>query len=151
MVHSSALLHWGSQKQSFRAESPAASETAAGYCALKYSYSTPHALQECASVGGPVPLWLDNKQVLSLAKNGGSEALFFMHKAANARDGLLKDAVELGLIEPLKIASKLNPTNIFTKPLDRIDHERECSLLGLRIIIVDTDAMWREVNAVSTQ
>jgi len=138
---SRVLLHWGSLKQSFRAESPAASESAAAYCALKYTHRLAVSLQGCFALEGPVDLGLDNSQVLTLADKGDSEALHFMHKAANARIGLLKDAVSLRLIRAFKVASKLNPTNIFTKPLERVNHTHECGLLGLRIVD-GSGSMW---------
>jgi len=145
---SSILLHWGSTKQSFRAESPAASEVSAAYAALKSAaYTILGAYMRCAASHDSIPLGIDNGQVITLAKKGTSEALEFAHKAMNARIGLLKDMTMLKLVGLHKVRGEMNPANILTKPLLRLAHERECAMLGLKLRY-DAAQLWRAFTAV---
>ena len=124
-------LAWGSRKQGIVADSAAAAETTAAYVGLKEVLPLSSTITE-AGRNIPVKLFVDNSQVISLAKSGESEKLHFHHKALNIRINMLQYFIENGIATIEHVKTKLNPANLFTKVLGRLDTERESSLCGLR-------------------
>ena len=128
-------LHWGSKKQSLIAESAAASETCASYVALRETLPLAFSYENLCNITEPcLILRVDNSQLISLALNGESEKLFFTHKAINVRLGFLRTALDQGWIKIEHVRSALNPANLFTKCLGKIQLVREAKLCGVDIV-----------------
>ena len=87
----------------------------------------------CGDAPAPSPLEVrvDNSQVRSLARNGHSESLEFMHKAVNVRVGCLRDYGTLGWIRMGYVPSKLNKSNLFTKEVKPFELHDARRMLGL--------------------
>jgi len=124
------LLHWGSKKQPFTAESAASAEATAAHLGMRECL--PLKASWPASAGAFI-LRVDNMQVVALARSGTSEKLEFLAKAANVRLGTLRDAVAQGWLLVVYVPTKLNRANFLTKPLGALDLDRERSLCGLRV------------------
>jgi len=128
----SLILAFGSRKQPFCAESVAAAESVACYLGLREALPVHWAFGQCAHRdGGPLRVFVDNSQVVSLARNGHSESLEFIHKAVNVRTGSLKDAGQLGWVRVCKIRTEYNRANLLTKPVKPVDIRREREMAGL--------------------
>ena len=124
-------LIWGSRKQAIVAESAAAAECTAAYTGIHEALPLSGTLNDA---GRPLPvnLFVDNSQVISLAKSGDSERLHFHHKALNIRINMLQYLIENGFATIAHIRTTINPANLFTKVLGRLDTERESALCGLK-------------------
>ena len=121
------LLGYGSKKQPFAADSVAAAETIACYFGIRETLFAPRAFNHA----GALRVFVDNSQVVSLARNGHSESLEFAHRAVNVRAACLKDAGRLGWTRVCKVPTRENRSNLMTKPVKASDLDRERRLLGL--------------------
>ena len=124
-------LIWGSRKQAIIAESAAAAECTAAYTGIHEAIPLSGTIND-AGRPLPVKLFVDNSQVISLAKSGDSERLHFHHKALNIRINMLQYLIENGFATIDHIRTAINPANLFTKVLGRLDTERESALCGLK-------------------
>ena len=125
-------LHWGSKKQGVSAESAAAAESTAAYTAIRELLPvTFSCTAHFRSSFLRFILFTDNQQVLDLVRRGESEKLYFVHKSANVRMSFLQAAIQNGWLTMGKVATKVNPANLFTKALGRLDLEREAAISGL--------------------
>lgn len=120
-------LAWGSRRQPFTAESVAAAEVVACYVGLRDCLPAHWALLP----NDPLNTLVDNSQVVSLARNGHSESLYFVHKATNVREGWLKAAGHFGWCRISKIRTEHNRSNLLTKPVKAATMALERSLAGL--------------------
>ncbi len=145
---SRALLHWGSTKQVFAAESPAAAETAGVYSGLKQASPVADSFVRVTSSQECLPIGVDNAQVIALCKHGYSEALHFLHKATNTRMGFLKDCSARGWIRIFKECTRTNPANLFTKALGGVKLRAELPFIGadLHECRAFRSALWLEHN-----
>ena len=141
-------IFWGSKKQPFTAESAAAAEGCAAYYGLRESLPVVLSLTsvvdqpDCsnahdASVDSTIPmkpkliLRTDNSQIVSLSRTGESDKLFFSHKATNTRVAFLRDSVARGWLTVEKWPTRLNPSNLLTKVLGRLQLNAEAAMCGL--------------------
>ena len=144
-IHSNFL---GLQKQPFTAESAAAAEGCAAYYGLRESLPVVLSLTsvvdqpDCsnahdASVDSTIPmkpkliLRTDNSQIVSWSRTGASDKLFFSHKATNTRVAFLRDSVARGWLTVEKWPTRLNPSNLLTKVLGRLQLNAEAAMCGL--------------------
>ena len=126
-------LFWKSTKQRTKADSAAAAESMAGYAGIKNSWPIFDSCKQVFGLSGPLSIFMDNKQVLSLARNGSSDKLFFAFKAANLRMGLLRELAENQFASFSHVRSANQKADIFTKSLSRIMLERNCESIGLLV------------------
>ena len=105
----------------------AAAEVVACYVGLRDCLPTHWAL----TLNDPLNTCVDNSQVVSLARNGHSESLHFVHKAANMREGWLKNAGRFGWCRISKIRTEHNRSNLLTKPVKPAAMSLERALAGL--------------------
>ena len=152
-------IFWGSKKQPFTAESAAAAEGCAGYYGLRESLPVVLSLTSVvdqpehsdeSAIGEMKPkliLRTDNSQIVSLSRTGESDKLFFSHKATNTRVAFLRDSVARGWLTVEKWPTRLNPSNLFTKVLGRLQLEAEATMCGLvfdhRAAAQSRAAIWR--------
>ena len=152
-------IFWGSKKQPFTAESAAAAEGCAAYYGLRESLPVVLSLTSVVdqpeqaddstvdSMKPKLILRTDNSQIVSLSRTGESDKLFFSHKATNTRVAFLRDSVARGWLTVEKWPTRLNPSNLLTKVLGRLQLEAEATMCGLvfdhRAAAQSRAAIWR--------
>ena len=125
-------MAWGSRRQQLSAVSAAESETVATYSAIKHTFPIWVSVREIFAVqDASLLVFLDNRQVISLAKNGASDKLWLHSKSINARLSLLQDLILAGWLRVEWVSTLDQLADIFTKPLQRFDIEAARRSLGI--------------------
>ncbi|KAJ1530147.1 hypothetical protein ONE63_005078 [Megalurothrips usitatus] len=126
------LVSWESRKQRCTAQSTAESESIALAEATKQSLYLGQLVDSLFDCGVQmVTLFCDNQSAITLAT---SENYFKARsKHYGCRIQLARDCLKEGLIELIYVGSKSNHADIFTKALERTDHEQGCRSLNLDI------------------
>ena len=121
---------WSSRKQTSVSLSTAEAEYIAAVHAGKTVAWLCTLLEELGLVNdGPINLRVDNQSAIALIDLDNS--VNERSKHIEVRYHWIRDAVCKGIIFPSHIPSKLNISDILTKPLDRVSHTRLSASLGL--------------------
>jgi hypothetical protein len=125
-------ISWSSQRQkgvsssSTEAEYIAASDACKEAVWLKNFYNEVTALIGLPQQGA-IPLSIDNASALKLTKNPEFHG---RTKHINIRHHFIRECVDVGDIIPEWIAGKLNPADLFTKPLPKTLFSQNVVKLG---------------------
>ena len=118
---------WGSSKQAIQADSSAASELVGVHTAVRETLTIAQAMGEM-----PLRVCVDNAAVIRIAKRGESTQLgLYTVKPLRIRVGLLRDLVDLRVVEIAYVNTALNKADCSTKLLERCKLEAAQHLIGL--------------------